>query len=625
MRKNLKFSQRSRRAAATLAGACVSIALANTARATAALWTTYDDFSQWESVSSSFTVAGDTTYDSDGSAINGFGNTTSPSLAGTPGSMQINQTVYPDTFDTPAESPEMTTTPALSILDPGSTEPSGVGSNGSMVEFFGTLKMSYTMPDDEAPPTTGYFALGLVLNYTGTYDQLFYYNLTADGATFSQTTTDGQVTDTVTMPYIISPVNGDLSYCQILVAYNSNFEPLQPFYVDNIGVLPTPLEWNNSGASGDGATWDNLNNQNWSDTLGASFGAFLPAVYSDNSNVTFDDNNSGHYNVTLNTTVSPVSVTFNNNSGNYFLSGTGGIIGTTSLAVTGSASVSISTSNSYTGGTTISAGTLVLNGPHALPTGGIVVNNGTLDVEANTVAGNVSGTGSLIVGSANHATLQLTANSGLSSVGSLAVGSGSSLDITNNALIVNYGTGADPLTTIQSYLTDSYNSGWTAGEILSSSVASLNASQSALIYSVGYADGADGITGVPSGEIEILPTLAGDAKMQGNVVFGDFQLLSQYFGQANTTWDEGNFTYGSTTNFGDFQLLSQNFGQSASALSAGEVASINGFASQFGEEFEANPDGIGYSLVSVPEPASVGLLAVAGISLLARRRSNRRA
>jgi hypothetical protein len=92
-----------------------------------------------------------------------------------------------------------------------------------------------------------------------------------------------------------------------------------------------------------------------------------------------------------------------------------------------------------------------------------------------------------------------------------------------------------------------------------------------LIYSVGYADGADGINaGIPSGQIEIMPTLAGDAKMQGNVVFGDFQLLSQYFSQTGTSWDEGNFTYGSTTNFGDFQLLSQNFGHSAS-LAAGSA------------------------------------------------------
>jgi hypothetical protein len=176
---------------------------------------------------------------------------------------------------------------------------------------------------------------------------------------------------------------------------------------------------------------------------------------------------------------------------------------------------------------------------------------------------------------------------------------------------------------IKSYLTDGYDNRWSAGEIISSTVAGLNASQSALIYSVGYADGADGITNLPSGEIEIMPTLAGDAKMQGNVVFGDFQLLSQYFGQSNTSWDEGNFTYGSTTDFGDFQLLSQNFGANSSGLTSGEVASLNSFAARFGRTLAANPDGIGFSLVSVPEPASAGLVALAAIGVLGRRRRKR--
>jgi hypothetical protein len=142
-----------------------------------------------------------------------------------------------------------------------------------------------------------------------------------------------------------------------------------------------------------------------------------------------------------------------------------------------------------------------------------------------------------------------------------------------------------------------------------------------LIYSVGYADGGDGIvSGFSSGQIEVMPTLAGDAKLQGDVVFGDFQLLSQYFGQTGTTWDEGNFTYGSSTNFGDFQLLSQNFGASDSGLTSAQLASINGFAAQFGEQMEPNADGVGFSLVSVPEPASGGLLLLAGSRLLTRRR-----
>jgi len=150
----------------------------------------------------------------------------------------------------------------------------------------------------------------------------------------------------------------------------------------------------------------------------------------------------------------------------------------------------------------------------------------------------------------------------------------------------------------------------------------LNAAQSHLIYAIGSADGADGIvSGLPSGQIEIMPTLAGDAQLKGTVGFGDFQLLSQYFGQAGG-WDEGNFTYGSAVDLGDFQLLAENFGASSSGLSAGEISSLNGFASQFGEQLIANPEGSGFSLSSVPEPTATGLLALIGALTLRRRRVN---
>ncbi|HUB25440.1 MAG TPA: hypothetical protein VL992_08410, partial [Tepidisphaeraceae bacterium] len=79
----------------------------------------------------------------------------------------------------------------------------------------------------------------------------------------------------------------------------------------------------------------------------------------------------------------------------------------------------------------------------------------------------------------------------------------------------------------------------------------------------------DGIvTGLNSGQIEIKPTLVGDASLDGSVTFGDFQVLAEYFGQAGG-WDEGNFRYMGAVDFGDYQDLAQNFGKTA-ALAAGQ-------------------------------------------------------
>jgi regulation of enolase protein 1 (concanavalin A-like superfamily) len=202
------------------------------------------------------------------------------------------------------------------------------------------------------------------------------------------------------------------------------------------------------------------------------------------------------------------------------------------------------------------------------------------------------------------------------------------LDLGNNQIDVHYGTSPDPISSIQSLLAAGYNGGaWNGAGIFSSTVAGANASQSAVIYSVGYADGADGIVnGLSSGLIEILPTLAGDAALAGNVAFGDFQLLSQYFGQPGS-WDEGNFTYGSTVNFGDFQLLSQNFGQTPSLAgsagsSAPQINSLPAVASAAGSNSPASvvpvTDGSDTELPILDGSTSLdGLVRFSDIPLLA--------
>ncbi|MGD0388555.1 MAG: autotransporter-associated beta strand repeat-containing protein, partial [Tepidisphaeraceae bacterium] len=124
---------------------------------------------------------------------------------------------------------------------------------------------------------------------------------------------------------------------------------------------PPNLTWNNTGGSSpdDGQTWDISHSNNWNNSTAAT-------MYTDGALVTLNDTNNGNYAVTLSTTVSPGSVTVNNSSGNYTISGSGSIAGTTSLTKLGIGTLAISTANTYSGGTIVSAGTLLIN-PTASP------------------------------------------------------------------------------------------------------------------------------------------------------------------------------------------------------------------------------------------------------------------
>jgi autotransporter-associated beta strand protein len=354
--------------------------------------------------------------------------------------------------------------------------------------------------------------------------------------------------------------------------------------------LPPQLSWSNAGGSGDGQTWDNANSQNWNNGAGA-------ATFISGSDLTFGDNNNGHYVVTLNTTVAPGTIYFDNANGNYTISGSGSISGTCSLLVNSTAMVTLATANTYTGGTIVSSGTLVAAASNAIPY------DSALTIAPNGV-------------------VQLAPGIGPQTLSSLSIVDIGRIDLTNNGLFIDYGTGFTPISYLLSWLLSGYNNGACNGQgIYSSAVADENSVQKSLIYSIGYADGADGITSLPSGVIEILPTLAGDAKLQGNVVFGDFQLLAQYFGQSGTTWDQGDFTYNGNTDFGDFQLLAQNFGANTNGLTAGEISALNSFAARFGDALVANPDGVGFQVVAIPEPMPAALAATAAAgALLCRRR-----
>jgi len=347
--------------------------------------------------------------------------------------------------------------------------------------------------------------------------------------------------------------------------------------VDSVAVIngvlpPTSLTWNNSGAGSptNGETWDTTNN-NWNNGTSAT-------TYSDGSSVTFNDNNNGHYAVTLNTAVSPESVTVSNSSGNYTISGAGDIGGTGSLTKSGTGTLTLSTVNTYAGGTNVTAGTLVVGVNGALPDGDVSVTGGTL---------------------------RLAASTGLAQLTSLSITGNGMLDLANNRIIINYGGSADPIASIAAWIAGGYADGTWSGTGITSSSAALNSAS----YGIGYADSADpgNPAGLASGEIEIMYTLLGDANLDGKVNGTDFDLLATNFNEAVTNgWDEGDFNYDGRVNGEDFLLLAQNFNQFASQS---DLAALDSFAA-------AN----GISLANVPEPASGVMIVMAGFGILHRRK-----
>lgn len=355
--------------------------------------------------------------------------------------------------------------------------------------------------------------------------------------------------------------------------------------------------------------WDNAGNGNWGGNTNWTADTIPNQV--DAIATLGDVAGAAARTVTLDLDVRVQKLVFNS-AGGYTVNGTN------TLTVKGNAAVPA---------VVVSAGNHVVNAPLSLGattnfgvaagsqldvTNLVANNNAVVKTGAGAVRFNNVRTTSLNVAEGTAAIIPNGTATGVSRMDLLIVAGGATptaqLDITNNGLVLDYtppppptpieGGDNSPLAETRELIVAGRAGGTWTGQGLTSSSAAANPNA----FAVGIAE-ASAVLGVEGGTfmgqtvdgstVLVRYTRVGDANLDGITNISDFALLAANFNLTDTGWNKGDFNYDGATNIGDFSGLAANFNQSAASLPR----------------------------TAIPEPTALGLLGVAAIGALRRRRA----
>jgi autotransporter-associated beta strand protein len=221
----------------------------------------------------------------------------------------------------------------------------------------------------------------------------------------------------------------------------------------------------------------------------------------------------------------------------------------------------------------------VISGPGSVSKGG----SGTVTFSgSNTYAGFTRvNTGTLILsGSNSWSGTALTTATPTATNGTIVNGGRLVFDFTGNAA-------ADPGATVQSALTAGFNlpSRFSAGLIRTENAADN-------LHGLGWTDNG-------TSKVTVAYTYYGDSDLSGTVDIADFNTLASNFATTGATWQKGDFNYDGVVNLLDLNAIATNFGATPALDVLPSSAPLG---------------------TLVPEPASLGILALGAGAMLRRRR-----